>query len=350
LSGNISTFNVDIDVVNNQQVGIASGMCKGAPGVFWAVNVDYSGNFTSGSNAITSGIIVEKGIWNPVADTVAWTQTNLPQTFVGSDNAGATVSIATSYNIAFDPTGQKGWIAILGDITNDQDSVYDPIFWKTTNGGNSWTGPIVVDLDSIQGIKADLSPTLVNGDPATMNATTSFDADLSVDVNGNPHLLTTVGSGTEYSIQAAGYGVWDITYDPNAIQGCNWKGYHLADINTLRGTFSSDNPAQTMDNRPLVSRSEDGAKMFFFWCESDANFLQSTDNDIPNLFGRAIDVVQNKMTPMYNFSEGDSLWGGETTNTSGGVFGGTAFPMVSQTALKNGNTYNVPLVLTQVDY
>jgi len=350
LSGDVNTFNVHIDPINNKQVAIAAGMCHGAPGVFWVVNAAYSGTFTAGSDAITSGLIIEKGVWNTVTRDVDWTSQTINQAFVGSDNAGATVSIATSFNIAFDPTGQKGWVVILGDITNDADSVYDPIFWKTTNGGATWTGPIHVDLDGIQGVRDFMSPVLVNGDPATLNATTSFDADLTVDINGNPHLLTTIGSGTEYSIQPAGYGVWDITYDSSAIAGCNWKGYHLADIQTLRGTFTNDNPAQTMDNRPLVSRSREGDKIFFFWAESDATFLQSTDNDIPNLFSRAIDVTQGKMTPVYNLTEGDSLWGGETSNTSGGVFGGAVFPTVSQTALKNGNTYNVPLVLTQVDY
>jgi hypothetical protein len=350
LSGDVNTYNVHIDPINNKQVAIAAGMCQGPSGTFWAVNAAYNGTFTAGSDAITSGIIVEKGVWNPVTRDVTWTTQTINQAFQGSDNAGATVSIATSFNIAFEPTGQKGWIAILGDITADLDSVYDPIFWKTVDGGANWTGPIHVDLDSIQGIRDAMSPTLVNGDPATMNATASFDADLTVDVNGNPHLLTTVGSGTEYSIQAAGYGVWDITFDPLAIQGCNWKGYHLADIQTLRGTFTNDNPAQTMDNRPLICRSREADKIFFFWCESDAIFLQSTDNDIPNLFGRAIDVTAHTMTPVYNWTEGDTLWGGETSNTGGGVFGGSVFPTVSQTALKNGNTYNIPLVMTQVDY
>jgi hypothetical protein len=173
---------------------------------------------------------------------------------------------------------------------------------------------------------------------------------LTVDVNGNPHFLVVIGSGEDYAIQAAGYGVWDITYDAAALAGCNWKGIHLADIWTLRGTFDNGNPAQTEDNRPLVSRSPDGHKIFFFWNETDHLFVNSADNDIPNLFGRAIDVVDGTITQLYNFTEGDSLWGGETTDTEGGIFGGSIYPQISPTALVNGNIYNIPLVLTQVDY
>lgn len=350
LSGDLASYNVKIDAVNNKKVAIAGGLTEGAPGTFWNLNLDYSATF-NGGNAITNYLVVEKGVWDANTKDVVWTATNINQDFIETDQSGTQVSIATSQNIAFDPSGQYGWISVLGDIVSDNDSVYQPIFWKTVDGGQNWTGPIAVDLEAIQGLLDEMNPNIFNGDPASMNPTTGFDADLAVDTFGNPHLLVTVGSGDDYSIQAAGYDMWDITYDPNAIAGCNWKGIHLADIRTLRGTFTNDATPYTEDNRPLISTSADGRYVFFFWNESDFDFLQSADNDIPNLFGRAIDVVGEKMTPVYNFTEGDTLWGGETTTTSGGVFGGSIFPMVSQTAWKkNANVFNIPLVMTEVDY
>ncbi len=348
LSGDTSTFNVHIDVVNGGNVAIGGSMCKGVPGTFWRVHESSNNSFATGSDAITDGVIVEKGVWN--GSDVVWTENKISQTFATFDNGGATFSAATSTNIAFDPTGQYGWVAVLGDITADADSVYDPIFWKTTDGGQTWSSAIRVDLDSIQGVYDELESTLINGDPIDKLATASFEADLAVDVNGNPHLLTTVGNGTQYSILASGYDVWDITFDPTAQVGCNWTGIHLADIWTLRGDMTSDATPQTQDNRPLTSRSEDGHKIFFFWNESDINIVQSSDNNIPNLFCRGIDVVAKKITPLYNVTEGDTLWGGETTNAAGGIFGGSTFPTVGTTALLNGNTYNIPLVLTQIDY
>jgi hypothetical protein len=57
--------------------------------------------------------------------------------------AGSTVSASTAQNIAFDPTGQYGWVAVLGDITpGTADAVYDPIFWKTTDFGATLDRPI----------------------------------------------------------------------------------------------------------------------------------------------------------------------------------------------------------------
>lgn len=350
LSGDTSTFNVHIDPVNNKKVAVAGGMCKGAPGIFWNATIDYNGTFNGGSNIVSNGIIVYKGVWNNTTNDVDWTNTLINQSFVQFNNGGTLTSVVTAPNIAFDPTGQYGWFVVLGDITNDGDNVYDPIFWKTTDGGNTWTGPIRVDLDSIQGLRDELNEFIINGDPASRNPTTAFDNDLTVDIYGNPHLLVTIGSGEDYAIQAAEYDMWDITYDANAIAGCNWKGIHLANVRTLRGTYTNDATPYTDDKRPLISRSADGAKIFFFWNETDFDFIQGPDNDLPNLFGRAIDVVQKKMTPLYNFTEGDSLWGGETMNTSGGVFGGSIFPTVSQTAWVNGNNYNIPTVMTQIDY
>ncbi|HRG89946.1 MAG TPA: hypothetical protein PLW44_13060, partial [Chitinophagales bacterium] len=353
LSGQLSSYNVHIDPVNNQEVAIATGMCKGAPGVFWNANVSYNGTFAAGTDAITNGIIIQKGVWNNNTRDIDWTDRLITQAFVAQDNNGSTVSAATSHQIAFDPTGQYGWFSILGDIDVDNDSTYRPIFWKTDDFGANWTGPIVVDLNQVQGVKEALNPEIVTGDPASMMPTTSFESDLSVDVNGNPHLLISVGSGSEYSIQTAGYTMWDITYDAAAPAGCNWRGIRMANINTLRGTFTNENPGQTMDNRPLICRSEDGNKLFFFWLESDITVHADPldrSNDSPDMFGRAIDVVAGTMTDVVNITGGDTLWSGYSANNEIGVFGGALFPMVSQTALKNGNTYNIPLVLTQPDY
>jgi PKD repeat protein len=350
LSGDTSTFNVAIDQVNGGVVGIAGGLTQSTPGTFWNVNAANTGTFAAGVNQIISGLVVMKGVWDDNTNTVNWTEQLIPVNFQSFDNGGTLVSAATSFKIAFDPTGQKGWIGCLGDLTADGNNVYQPIFIPTTDGGQTWGTPVQVELKDVQGVMGELATEWINGQPSTMNPTCAFDANMAVDVNGNPHLVVTVGNGSDYSIEPSSYDVWDFTYDANAIAGCNWQGIHLAEINTLRGTFSNDNPAQTEDNRPLISRSPDASKIFFFWLESDVNVTLSNDNDVPNLFGRGIDVLQKTMTPLYNFTEGDTLWGGETEFTPGGAFGGAIFPQVSPTVLENGSDFNIPIVFTQIDY
>lgn len=351
ISGDTSTFDVHIDQVNSGNVSIGTGFCQSVPGTFWKVNEASNVSFATGVDVIISGVVVEKGVFDNNTKTINWTETVLPANFEENDGGGFQVSVATSMNIAFDPSGQNGWISCLGDITSGDDSVYEPIFWQTTDGGQNWTGPTHVVLEDIEGVMNELSPVYVDGTtPSSMNPTTAFDADLTVDADGNPHLLVVIGNGSEYSMEPATYDVWDITYDASANAGCQWKGYHLADINTFRGTFSSGATPQTEDNRPMISRSEDGTKLFFFWLESDIDFTLSPDNDVPNLFGRAINIDNGTMTGIKNFSETDSLWGGATVANVGGVFQGVTFPIVGQYALQNGNIWNVPFVFTQIDY
>jgi hypothetical protein len=130
LSGDTSTFNVNINPVNGGVVSIGRGLTKGAPGVFWKVVDANNGTFAAGSDAISSGLVVLKGTWDATTKNVIWTETLINQTFAQFDNAGSNVSAATAQNIAFDPTGQYGWVAVLGDITpGTADAVYDPFFW-----------------------------------------------------------------------------------------------------------------------------------------------------------------------------------------------------------------------------
>lgn len=349
--GSVGSFNVAFPTVNGGTNAIGTGMVQSVPGTFFLVNQSSSQSFVGTPPVITDGIVISKGVWNSGTNNVDWTDTKLPATFQSQDQSGQEVSIVTSLDIAFDPTGQIGWISALGDITAGDDSVYQPIFWKSVDGGQTWGAAQQIELRDLQGVVENLPTLLLDGEtPTTGIPTTAFDASLTVDANGNPHLLTSVGSGSEYSIQTAGYTMWDITYDTSSIAGCDWRAVYMDDILSLRGTMTSDNPAQTQDNRPLTSRTPDGKKLFFFWVDSDIEFLGSVDNDIPNLFGKAINIENGTSTGVYNFTEGDTLWGGATLATDGGVFGGAKFPVVSTTAFDNGTTYNVPLVLTQVDY
>lgn len=357
LSGDTSTFNVHLDAIPTaSHVAIATGFCQGAPGVFWNLNREYNGGFVAGDPVITTGLVIEKGVWNTVTKDVDWTFQIKPTNFVTALSGTTDFSVVYSTNIAFDPTGQYGWIVALADITPDLDSVLDPIFWKSTDFGATWSSAIRVDLDSLPEVMAQLGQiNEVSGDPSSGIPTGwGDDGDLVVDAWGNPHFVTLVGSGTGYGIEYAGFDMWDITFNANApsCQG-GWNGWHglyLDSLHTLQGDMTSDNPAYTESNRPMASSTLDGRRLFFFWTESDAAWVGSNDNVLPNLFGKGVDPEHYLMTKTVNFTEGDSLWGGETANTSGGAFGGAKYGTASPRALVNGETYNVPLVLTQIDY
>lgn len=361
LSTDSNSYNVHIDSVNGGAVAIATGMCHGAPGVFWNINMDYPWDaFHSGVNLTTDGIIIEKGVWDSTTRDVVWKDSLYPAPFVSVNSDGINVSIITSLNIAFDPTGQYGWACGLGDLSNVNSGVYDPIFWRTTDGGNTWSAPVEVLLDSLPNVVNWLvnnSNTLYTGGPTSLIPTAEYDEDLVVDYLGNPHMVMVVAnSAGGYSFpESAPYSAWDITFTatPGACDTVykGFKAVFLSPVETFQGTLSDDNPSPiTEDNRPLACASPDGTRVFLFWVDTDINFTQLDENDFPNLFTIGEDLLHHTFTPVVNLTIGDSLWGGETVNTNPGLFYGAPFGTVSPIASQRGSTYNVPLVLTQIDY
>jgi len=325
LNNDTLTFTETVSYPNNQDIDIARGMCNGSQGVFWAVNWA-----NASSTALDpSAILLFKGVWNSTAKDVDWTlYSTLDPDF---DKTIAGTAQATALNMSFDPTGQYGWIGFLGDITPAGDTTFSVNFYKTTNGGSTWTGPIAVSLSSFSNVVNNLT---AGGVP-----TTAFDMDMVTDANGSPHALVVVGSsgtGQAYSITTgatAGLKIYDITYVPTAAANCRWQAIYLDDIFTFRGDIVG---TISEDNRPQCSLSPDGEKVFFGWLESDVNITGGT-NELPNLKTKALNVMTGLATPVVNWTETDLIWSG-----------GALFSSFSPDALGVAGTYTVPTVFTQL--
>lgn len=325
-----ASYTEDIQRPNDGDINIAKSLVNGLPGEFWAINFS---TLPNDSNAIND-LLLSHGVWNSATNNVDWTHNKLNVPMVVQANGGSPISTAS---IAFDPTGMKGWIAFLGDVTFDEDSTLNPVFYQTIDGGVNWTGPTQVTLSNFQNIKDGLTIDTI--------ATSAFDADLVVDANGNPHYAFVVGSSgvNGYSIATAAQGggsaglkIYDITYNPNVSVECQWQAIFIDDIQTLRGTLSSGGGADfTEDNRPQVSRSEDGNIIFIGWSDSDAT-LTGGENTLPNFKGRMLNIQTGLGTPVVNFTEADAVWSGSAL-----------LPSVSPTFFVNGNTYTIPTVFLE---
>lgn len=328
---NPSTFTENISRPNNGDISIAKGLSNGLPGEFWAVNF----TTTPGDSLDVSGILVSKGVWNSGTNDVDWTHSTLTPSFV--KDAGGNTAAAATVNIAFSPDGQDGWIALLSDIIADEDSILEPVFYRTQDGGATWTGPEQINLSRFQNVKDGLTIDTI--------PTAGFDADLAVDANGNPHFAFLIGTngGTGYSIatQAAGGGsaglkMYDLSFNENVSPECQWQAFFIDDVQTFRGTLSSGGGADfNEDNRPQVSRSEDGNIIFIGWTDSDPN-LTGGANDLPDFKGRMLNITTGLSTPVENFTQSDFIFSG-----------GALMPSVSPTFLTNGTTFSVPTVFLQ---
>ncbi len=335
LDNSPATFTEHISRPNNGDIIIASSLVEGLPGEFWAIVPANN----PGDNTDIEDVLVFKGVWNNTTNDVDWTDFLLGANIV-EDGAG--IGIATSFHIAFDPTGQNGWIAFLGDVNQSihNDSIaYYPVFYRTVDGGANWTGPIEVDLAQFENI--------VNGLVLSSNPTCGFDADLVVDADGNPHLLVPIASLDlansatvgDLNYNADGLKMYDIHFNPNYPTGCEWQAVYLSDLESYRGVYASAGGSPVPEyNRPQASRSEDGKYLFFGWLDTEAN--QQTDfylNDFPNFKGMMYDLNTNKATEVKNFTITDQTWSGIALWAS-----------TSHTILVSGNNIQVPTVFTEL--
>ncbi len=319
LNNQSSTFTETVSTPNNSNVYIARGLCNGTPGVFWNVDWDFDG-----SNY--GDILLNRGVWSSATNDISW---SLYQKFnPGHDLSYSGTSQAAGLNMAFDPSGQYGYIVFAGDIGAGGEYVLQPVVYSTKDGGASWSGPEMVDLSGIDIIQNNLI------DPVANVPTCAFDLDLAVDASGKPHILVVVGSdGGPYAIStgtAAGLAIYDITLGNGP---CEWTALRLSDIETFRGSWGSVNE----DNRPQVSISPDGTNVIFGWLDSDASVTSGT-NDQPNFHTRGYNTITGKATVVTNWTALDFLWDGAAL-----------FASFAPVALQSGNTTKVPTVFATLD-
>jgi hypothetical protein len=279
LSGAGNTENYNQPVINPQL--IPHSLVKGAPNTYWSIDALFNG-----SNI--TGFTIYKGVWNGSND-ITWSNNfSVTPAFNISYNGLPQIG---DYNIAFDPTGTIGWFSFLGHLSpGPVNYALYPVFYKTTNGGVSWTGPIQVDLNQFSCLTSNITSPNV--------ATTNFEHDLSVDVNGNPHLFTTLCNGSNaYGVL---YGSWHHMYDITQKNGL-WVANDVSNVNAGRGTWGVSPNNASMDMAPQISRTLDGTKIFYTWSDN-AVYSLGTANLSPEMFSRAYNVSTNTWTGIKNFS------------------------------------------------
>ncbi len=308
-TGNTENYNQ----TGNPTPLITHAMVKGAPGVFWSVDAIYNGTNVTGFS-------IYKGTWNGTTDVNWVTNFSVTPSF---NTSFSSVPQTGDYNIAFDPTGTIGYMSFLSHLNGGPTNyAYYPVFYKTTDGGNSWTGPIQVDLNQFSCATAILTGTNV--------ITTSFEHDLAVDVNGNPHLFTTLCNGNNgYSVF---YGSTHRMFDITQLNGV-WNAYDIANVNAGRGIYGTSTNTVSMDMEPQISRTADGTRLFFSWTDN-STYILGAANQTPNLFARGFNVTTNQFTPIKDF-----------TSCNSGLNGQILFPHLASEVLEPlANTFQLASV------
>jgi hypothetical protein len=282
---------------------VASSLVKGAPGVFWAVDRVSNGTTFSG------GINVYQGIFNTGINDVVWSTNTVLYPSYNTGLNGWPAMDATK--IAFDPSGTNGWICLMTHInSNPSTYAYYPVFYYTTNGGLSWSGPVVVSLNQLPCISTNMG---------SATAASDGEAALLVDAQGNPHLLTIIGqSMNNYSLNNSG---WRQFFDITLINN-QWTAHHVSTVKGIAATLSGPNNSVIQSLTPQAARTADGSKMFFGWTDNSTYNIGAA-NYSPNFFARGFDTQQNLWTPVKDFTSCNF-------NTSGLIF----FPHLAEQVME----------------
>jgi len=243
--------------------------------------------------------------------------------------------------IAFAPNGLVGYIAVVGAPADNSETkqVYVPMYSKTTDGGVTWSDPISIPLnptsipddDFVDPTFSRVKQQLLGGEGDLIEFadepgieyraffSTTFEFDINVDALGNLHFLTPfmVGGweGTEPALSVypgIGAVITDLIVSENRV-----IFRPLKTLNYWRGCFG-DCPSGTNRiveaNRPGVSRSSDGAKMFFGWFDSDTTLVgepanTSDANLFPDFNALGYDIFADRWTVVRDFSGPSPAYG-----------------------------------------
>ena len=295
----------------------------------------------------TDTLIVMKGAFNTTNSNFDYTYQYLDLP-MGQDASG--VAQTTAANIEFQPNSQTGFISVLGYDSSFVFGQLHPILMKTTDGGATWSAPTAVNLNAL--VEVDSNKTLLqiiqtraNGWTIT-DLTTAFEQDMTVDANGNPHIILNIcpGStsitpdgnpGTPFSVFSGVNSIVDV-YSTDG--GTSWECRLLGEPQSFRGDFGSI----TCDNRPQVSRSADGTKVFFHWFDTDLDLWTGTANDFPDLWMMGVDVTTNTAIT----SGPVDITSSDVVNSAGQITFGNIAP---QTWDNGDGTYTSHLVTQELD-
>ncbi|MBL7919866.1 MAG: T9SS type A sorting domain-containing protein [Bacteroidia bacterium] len=282
------------------------------------------------------GFSIVKGTFNAGAFT--WTTDSIiPATILKNDG---TKHLSAAPQMAWNKAGTVGYVVCIGAAAGStlSNKSYQPIIYKTTNSGASWSALPYIDFNSptmsfVTDHLANLQPPSTN---TNISAPWFVDFDITVDANNDLHIaaqcastasddndqLTSVSQFTT-SINPGENYLWAHTpgnhpylYDFIGNGTAAWKLKVVDSIatedpsSTPGGDGFNDNPwdatgtggVKVNVDRVVLGRTPDGSYITYSWVESDTNFTNGGRkwNSLPNIKTRCMAIGSG--TNMYQIS------------------------------------------------
>lgn len=253
-----------------------------------------------------------------------------------------TLHATTTANVAFSPDGSVGYAMFIGcDSRGSTPTGYQPILFKTTNSGTTWTLMSTLNLYNNAVMSQYITP--VQG---TSNYKPFFDeTDMVVDYQGNLHIVALCrGTNSTNPELLNNYN----TGDKGAIfdvlvsaQGGDCVVRFIETMETDRvpadeSGYGAGSTAIGWNHRVQASRSEDGKVVIAVWSDTDSQFFGEFINLYPDIRGQAYRVSDSHSSPVIDFTR------------LGATYGENFFHFVSPTCITNGLTYTVPVTKSDI--
>lgn len=234
--------------------------------------------------------------------------------------SGGDKSLYTAQYMAWNEQGTIGYVMFLGRRTGATGSNvgWQPIVYKTTNSGASWSILNGIDFNSpaLQFVKDRIGSVSTNTALEVPFFNISEGIDMTVDGGGNLHIGTLINTSFSADPDSAAFstvfganqsryiyapGGWPYVYD-FVTNGGGWNVYTIDSLPTEVPGFASTQPSfannpWTTDpngqkvqssNRLQLSRNVTGDRIAFVWAESDTTLTAHKFNEFPDLKARLI--------------------------------------------------------------
>lgn len=292
---------------------IPSAFTERIPGEYWMIDeLSADGN-----------VKLYKGVYSVSADSLIWTSQNLVNVNSFFDTTVDGNAHFYDFCIAFSPDASVGFIAVNADVASaNTDTITYPVFWKSVDGGNSWSSPEVVNLNNLPVIQQIFG---------NKKVTTAFESSLVVDKFQEPHFVFVAGEAGSipYSIiTGITLPIIDITYNYD-----HWEAIKVDTVQSFRGRISGTNLYQ--ENSPNVSRSSDGSFILYSWVDTRIeNQAIPGINDFPDFIIKGYFVDSDVLYYKVNVSEGSEI---EAI---------CFLPQVANIILPNSSGYSIHSIIT----
>lgn len=305
-------------------------------------------------------MILEKGIWDTASNDYNYSRQLIPipaglvpynrwyyHPFVPVTNTDP-VSTMLNSGIVFNDNGQVGYMVFKEflNTSHSPDTTEMLYVYKSIDGGTTWNRTHLPQLDYVDRLCQDSGFSMgIAGEVF----------DVAMDANNNLHIVIVVGSkymdpnpqlGTSVYYKENYGGLFDIlTIDG----GVTWFAHKLKtdpieEIYGVMGDPATPSNNRVYDNRPQISRSYDGTKLFFSWFETD------TTSWVPNWANNGYDNQHPDMH-LVGYDVNTSLWTPEMNTTAFPALNGDAdgacwLGSVAYYALDNGSGgHKIPTVI-----